>query len=165
MKSPCLLLEGSLGFWESRGWIGVDRSRPDFAARIKVAHYGEALEELLDRINGTQFEVTWQFGRVLTDATDTNDLPIPIGWMLAKYESDAIKPKQKADQQVAEKTAIHNTVTITPVFNNNNSDLTRDGEAINLARSGARAGWTNVLVALLVAAAVIWVTLWVAGKL
>jgi hypothetical protein len=92
LKSPRLLIEGSIGFWEKFGWVGVDRSTPDFAPRIKVAHYGEALEQLLCLLKGTQFDVFWQHGRVLTDGTAIDDIPIPMGWELATFEKPSLTP-------------------------------------------------------------------------
>jgi hypothetical protein len=53
---------------------------------------------------------------------------------------------------------------VSPTFSNSNVS-TADPEAGRVAKSGARAGWANVWVAVIAAVAVILVTLWAAGKL
>ena len=60
---------------------------------------------------------------------------------------------------------IHNHMN--PVFNNNNANtsLQDDANVFRLTRSGVRAGWMNVLIALVVAVASIFVSLWIAGKI
>jgi hypothetical protein len=53
---------------------------------------------------------------------------------------------------------------VSPTFSNSNVSAA-DPDAGGVAKSGARAGWANVWVAIIAAIAVILVTLWVAGKL
>jgi len=58
---------------------------------------------------------------------------------------------------------IHNHVN--PVITNNNTMPSSDPEANRLARSGARAGWTNAVIAIIACVVVVAITLWAAGKL
>jgi hypothetical protein len=58
---------------------------------------------------------------------------------------------------------IHNHVN--PIITNNNAGPSGDAEANRLAQSGARAGWTNALIAIIACVVVVAVTLWAAGKL
>lgn len=60
---------------------------------------------------------------------------------------------------------IHNHMN--PVFNNTNTNASsqNDAEVSRIARSGTRAGWVNVLIALVVGVAGIFVSLWIAGKI
>ena len=53
---------------------------------------------------------------------------------------------------------------VSPTFNNSNVSA-GDPEAGRVAKSGARAGWANVWVAIIAAIGVILVTLWIDGKL
>ena len=62
---------------------------------------------------------------------------------------------------------IHNHVN--PVFNNTNASTSvpspNDLDASRAARSGTRAGWANVWIALIVGVAGLLVALWIAGKI
>jgi hypothetical protein len=164
LKSSVLLLEGSLGWLEQKGWVGVDRSLPSFQSRLKVAHYGQALEEFLERIDGNSFDVSWQYGRVTTDARLSANIPVPFGWLIMDFEPTAPRPSEK--KVMNELPIIQNNVNVSPIINNTVSQpSSENSEQTALARSGARAGWANALIALLVGGVVVIVTLWASGKL
>jgi hypothetical protein len=164
------LIEGCLGHWEGLGWLSVGRSIGSFdpsqgpSARIKGAHYGDALERLLQWLNGTQFEVSWDYGRILTDATDYSGLAIPTGWMIATFESSAPKPRDRDKHASPAPPIIQNNVTVSPVINKT-MGTSDDGATL---RSQTRAtwlgGWGSMLAAVVAIAALL-LALRLAGKI
>ena len=154
------LVEGCLGQWENLGWISVGRSIANFdpvegpSARIKVAHYADTLEQLLDMLNGNQFEVSWAFGRILTDATEIDGLAIPTGWMIATFESASEKPRDRGFTAKISAPVIHNNVTVSPTITAtvSNGD-SGSGSSSRATWFGAWGTWVAVIVAI---AALVW---------
>jgi hypothetical protein len=96
----------------------------------------------------------------------------------SQIEPDTVKPVEAVAEHSIANISIVNTsapnitsnVTpaitsnVNPSITSNNTSPDNDPEANRLAASGARAGWVNALVAVVVGAVVVAVTVWVAGK-
>ena len=69
----------------------VARTYEDVAARIKPHGYGEFLRELLQQLDATNIEISWQKEEILSDAADYGWFPTPNGWKWFQYNREADK--------------------------------------------------------------------------
>jgi hypothetical protein len=159
LKISDQLLAASIEPWLESGLLIDAGSMDGPAACIKPGRFGASLSIVLDYLQATTFEVSWEKEEILTDANSALNIPCPIGWKLFYFEKTTSQ-QEPTPAPTASASPIH----IHNVFSPNNTQTVSLPTASDDSRS-VRVGWWNVAVAIAVGAAAIFATLWVGGKL
>jgi hypothetical protein len=88
LKISDMLLPSSIEEWDNLDLLIASRTYDGTGACIKPGKYGPALSILLELLDATTFEVSWQKEEILTDAKIWSDFPGMQGWKILTFEGE-----------------------------------------------------------------------------
>jgi hypothetical protein len=136
------LLPMALASWKDREWVKVYRDEDGLAAKIMPQKAGEVYKTVLEFLGATSLKINTQLMEIISDADPTHDTPMIEGWKWLTLERKVQAKVPQADAERPTAPIVHNNITVSPIFNNNNNLLpTDDAEIKRLEKSGVRAGW------------------------